>query len=275
MRSEVFKEASGRLFGMVLGISGAIMAFLIGYVYFTPHLQVSVDVNPSIQYELNRLGLVLDVYGLDDEGIALLTPPVRSRMLNQTMGDALNLTINALLAKGILWDAKPDDFLIAACCEDQGESIAMASELKQETLVKLTRLGLGSSVQAIGVTEAQRLAAERKDLSMGRFYSLAKVRDALHLPDGTTFSYGDYESMSINELMVLAQSIRTPMNPLPGSAPAQSTTTTAKASTTTSSVSTTTATGTSPASTTTTPSPMPITGGSTGLDGITTASPKK
>lgn len=275
MRSEAFKEASGRLFGMVLGISGAIMAFLVGYVYFTPHLQVSVDVNPSIQYELNRLGLVLDVYGLDDEGIALLTPPVRSRMLNQTMGDALNLTINALLAKGILWDAKPDDFLIAACCEDQGESIAMASELKQETLAKLTRLGLTASVQAIGVTEAQRLAAERKDLSMGRFYSLAQVRDALHLPDGTIFRYGDYASMSINELMVLAQSVRTSGNLSPVSAPVQNTTTMTKASMASSSGNTPIAAGASPAPTTTTPSPMPITGGSTGLDGITTASPKK
>ena len=275
MSTTSHKGASSHLFRFLLFSCFVSLFVLLTYVYEVPYQWISLDVNPSIQYEVNRLGLVLDVYGLDDEGKTLLTPPVRSRMLNQNIGDALNLTLNALSAQGILWDAEPDAFLIAASCEDQGESIAMASELKQETLAKLTRLGLTASVQAIGVTEAQRLAAERKDLSMGRFYSLAQVRDALHLPDGTIFRYGDYASMSINELMVLAQSVRTPGNLSPVSAPVQNTTTTTKASMANSSGNTPIAAGASPAPTTTIPSPTTVTGGSTGLDGITTASPKK
>lgn len=59
---------------LLLGIGGH-------FLYFTPRTIISVDVNPSIELEVNRFGRVITVEAFNDDGIAIVSS-VRLRFLD-------------------------------------------------------------------------------------------------------------------------------------------------------------------------------------------------
>ncbi len=87
-----------------------LLTLLGGWFWLSPMTAISVDVNPSLEMEINRFDRVVDVYGYNEEGNAL-AQAVQLRFLNyeQAVENLLSseemqpyLTENAALSIGVI-----------------------------------------------------------------------------------------------------------------------------------------------------------------------------
>ena len=67
-------------------------------VSYTPLSLVSLDVNPSLQYTLNRLGLVLSVEAVNGDGDELLQEV--GTLNNRSIEDAISSTVKQIAEDG-------------------------------------------------------------------------------------------------------------------------------------------------------------------------------
>jgi hypothetical protein len=89
---------------LALGIASAAALFLttgIGaWAYTTPYSYVSLDVNPSIEYTLNRFDRVIDVKAVNDDGQVIMDQIDISELDNKSIEDAILATVNQISQDG-------------------------------------------------------------------------------------------------------------------------------------------------------------------------------
>ena len=81
----------------VLAACAAAIFLLVGsglYAYLAPYSLVSLDVNPSLQYTLNRMGLVLSVEAVNGDGDELLAE--MGALQNRSIEDAISITVRQI-----------------------------------------------------------------------------------------------------------------------------------------------------------------------------------
>ncbi|MDW2799192.1 hypothetical protein RZO55_16585 [Clostridium boliviensis] len=79
----------------------AIMLFSAGvWAYAAPYSYVSLDVNPSIEYTLNRLERVIKVNAVNDDGQAILAELNMADLKNKSIEDAISVTVQQISNEG-------------------------------------------------------------------------------------------------------------------------------------------------------------------------------
>lgn len=88
---------------LVVSATAAAFLSLAGagvWAYAAPYSYVSLDVNPSIEYTLNRFDRVIDVEAVNDDGQAILENA--GEFKNLTIEDAITKTVDELVEEGYL-----------------------------------------------------------------------------------------------------------------------------------------------------------------------------
>jgi len=89
----------------------AIMLFSAGagvWAYAAPYSYVSLDVNPSIEYTLNRLERVIKVKAVNDDGQAILDELNMTDLKNKSIEDAILATVQQISNEGYFTESNPD-----------------------------------------------------------------------------------------------------------------------------------------------------------------------
>jgi len=90
---------------------------------------VSVDVNPSIEYRINRFDRVVSVSALNEDGMALLESIGTHRIEGKDIEIALSLTVNELSVQGYL-DGQDAGIIISSSAGSTRASTALNQKLK-------------------------------------------------------------------------------------------------------------------------------------------------
>ena len=85
-----------------------------GYVYYKPYGTVSLDVNPSIEYTINRLDRVLDVNGVNDDGSEIISELDIKSLKNKDIETAIEETITQIEADGYMEDEDGNYVVVTA-----------------------------------------------------------------------------------------------------------------------------------------------------------------
>ncbi|MDF2609729.1 MAG: hypothetical protein K0R92_1203 [Lachnospiraceae bacterium] len=83
--------------------SAAVLLLTTGigaWAYTTPYSYVSLDVNPSIEYTLNRFERVIDVKAVNDDGQVILDQIDIDGLTNESIEDAILATVNQINQDG-------------------------------------------------------------------------------------------------------------------------------------------------------------------------------
>ena len=117
---------------MVLGISSL--------AYFTPYAYVSMDVNPSIEFVLNRFDRVLEINGVNEDGEAILKSMelTQTKLKNKSIDSALELTIQTVAQAGY-FEGDESAVVIATASEDPVSAQDLAVELEEVTTKALAK----------------------------------------------------------------------------------------------------------------------------------------
>ena len=183
---------------LVLTILSVLLGALV-YGYLSPWTYVSLDINPSIEYSVNRFGQVVDVRGMNQDGKVLLADGLEQQVLHHSIQAAVANTLSALEADGLFADATKDSLVLATSSQDMDKATIMAQVLSAQTENQFQQLALSVPISALVMDPSVRLEAYNLGLSMGRYHAIEAVRLALR-DQGNILDQGQLASASISDL---------------------------------------------------------------------------
>lgn len=95
--------------------AAAILFMSIGsgtYAYCMPYGTVSLDVNPSVEYTINRFDRVLSASGVNDDGSVILDGLDKKEILHKNIDVAIDNTLKQIKAEGYLTDE--DNYVVVS-----------------------------------------------------------------------------------------------------------------------------------------------------------------
>lgn len=178
---------------IVLGFAGG------AGVYATPYTYVSFDVNPSIEYTVNRFGRVISVEAVDEEGQKVLDEATPGMIRNRTIEEALGNTYEAVKRIGYFSDASEDSLLVAAACGNTDDASKMTEKLTKYLRNKVNKDQLEAPVEGLSLSNQERLEARESGLSMGRYELVKQIKE--QSGEGQNGGYEQWKGETVNELM--------------------------------------------------------------------------
>ena len=134
-----------------------------GAAWAMPYGVVSLDVNPSLEYTINRFDYVLKVEGVNEDGKEMLSRMDTKQLLYRSIGEALEASVQQL-EDGEWLGGESDEILISAGTKQPSHA---------EKLVQALEDGLCSrrenfEIHGVIVSQADIDAAHRAGMSSGR-----------------------------------------------------------------------------------------------------------
>lgn len=160
------KRASiNRITGIVAAAAAALVITggIGGYAYYTPYGTVSLDVNPSIEYTINRFDRVLEVNGINDDGEDILSGIDTKKLINTNIEAAIEDTIEQIDAEGYFSDEDGNYVVLAASTKEEAHTDTLLTSLEGN-------VGQRQNVEPIAfkVTDAEISEAHSQGISPGK-----------------------------------------------------------------------------------------------------------
>ena len=184
----------------VLAMAMALVLFFAGMSYNgiinAVNARVSLDVNPSIEIDLNKKNKVVDVIANNEDGITILDDM-------DLKGSDIKVTLNALIGSmvrhGYLSEMK-NSILLSVDSNDK----TTAKSLEEELLKEIEKILGGNKIEGsvlaqtvVDNTETKTLS-EEYNVSQGKVQLIKEV-----MKENTTYKFEELAKLSINELNLL------------------------------------------------------------------------
>ena len=153
--------------------------------------EVSLDVNPSITYTLNRRDRVLSVTAVNTEAEAIVEALRQDDIRFMPIGDALEATLDALTREGYL-DSASEDYVLAGVSADSESAREGLSQKVADAMERAMQSDPTLEYQIERTDRATAREAKAQGMSAGRY---AAWRDA---GDGRAPS--DFAEMPVQEI---------------------------------------------------------------------------
>lgn len=175
---------------MVVLVGGS-AAMWIDRNYVT-YAEVSLDVNPSIVYSLNKRDRVLDVRAVNDDAESIVTALEQEGVRFTPLSEALEKTMGILDNQGYMDESTDDYVLINVSADDEGRQTRISGEV--ETAMTAT-LEQNHTIE-YRIDHSDRKTAREADevgMSTGRYAAWQR--------DEAAFDVKDYANKPVRELV--------------------------------------------------------------------------
>lgn len=172
----------------VLAACAAAIFLLVGsglYAYLAPYSLVSLDVNPSLQYTLNRMGLVLSVEAVNGDGDELLAE--MEALQNRSIEDAISITVRQIAEDGYFDGDEPGGMVIAASSRSEQEAARLAENARETALRATEEIEKKVVVAAVTVAEDKVQAAKELGVSPGKLTLVEQLKETASDPESIDF----------------------------------------------------------------------------------------
>ena len=176
MKVNSSKFRTRKLLAIASSMTAVFCLFGIGaYAYYTPYYYVSLDVNPSIEYSVNRFEKVIGVNGVNADGKEILT---QLNLQNKGIDEAIKETVKQIEKEGYFTSDKQGGLVIATSCDNEGYSNQLANKLQTQAQVQLQNDGVNADVEAIGVGRERVLEAQKLGVTPGKLNLVEKLQES-------------------------------------------------------------------------------------------------
>lgn len=160
------------MFGMV-GVSA--------YAYYTPYYYVSLDVNPAIEYTLNRFDGVIKVTGVNDDGKEIVKELKLNTKGNKKIGKVIAETVQEIKEKGYFDGELEGGIVISTSSKNKDKAGALAEDLKQSTEDVTRDESIQVETFSVGFERVQE--AHGLGVTPGKLNLVEKLRDSAGAPE--------------------------------------------------------------------------------------------
>ena len=127
----VIKNNRNKLIRMTAAAAAAIMLFVTpAWAYLTPYSYVSIDVNPSFEFLINRFDRVLTVRGFNDDGRELSKDINIDGLKNKEVQNAVKSVLNELKNKGYIIEGQEGGVIIATSSKSEAKKDVLFEKLR-------------------------------------------------------------------------------------------------------------------------------------------------
>ena len=193
MIKESKKIGSKMIMGAASMVAAAAICTIGAFAYYTPTDYVSLDVNPSVEYSINRFDRILDVKAVNDDGEALL---IGLKLNNKTIEAAVKETIDKLLNEGYLVDDANSGVVITTSNDELEKAEQLAAELEKGIQTYLSQKGVAAEVDAEAVALERVLEARALGVTPGKL----NLVDQLQESTGGAFNKALWLTMPVKEI---------------------------------------------------------------------------
>ena len=165
------------------------------WAYYTPYSYVSLDVNPSIEYSINRFGRVLSCTAVNDDGEQILG---ELELKGKHINTAVEETVQALFDDGYLSDEEPGNIVIAASSENEDASSKLATEIKDSADTVAQQNALNVQIDAEGVSQRRMEEAKALGVTPGKLNLVQKLQTS---DSGETINTEEWLDKPVKEIM--------------------------------------------------------------------------
>jgi len=143
------------------------------WAYYTPYSYVSLDVNPSIEYTVNRFDRVLNCMAVNGDGAEIMNA---LQLNNKNIQDAVRETIQKIADAGY-FKGEEADIMIAASSKSNQKSEELAEQLKQTATEEAAKGNLNVNLEAVGVEPKYVQQAKELGVTPGKLVLVSKLED--------------------------------------------------------------------------------------------------
>ena len=183
-----------RQYGSVAAAAALLLGFGGNHIYNTAIAcsYVSLDINPSIEYTLNRQDCVLDVTAVNEDAEEIVEQLKEQGIKKESLADAISMTADLLQENGYITEAETDYILI---------NVASDSDKRSETLKKEAQSVFDKinteNEDNIHLTMTESTISERKEarsqgVSAGEYKEIQSIGDE---------DVSKYKDMKVKELL--------------------------------------------------------------------------
>lgn len=159
--------------------AAVVLACSVGaYAYTVPCSYVSLDVNPSLEFSLNRFDRVLSVSGVNEDGKKLLEEVPLDSLSNKSIDEAIAETIRIIGEAGF-FEADADGIVIAASAKDIKKAERLEAQLEKSAK---EAAGDKAEVETLAVGRERVLEARELGVTPGKLNLVEKLRDSAENP---------------------------------------------------------------------------------------------
>jgi hypothetical protein len=168
-----------KLIGTFAASAAVFVALSVGaWAYASPYTYVSVDVNPSIEFNINRFDRVLDVKAVNDDGETILDQISLDNLKNKSIEAALTITVEQISESGYFDGDNEGGIVIATSCENMEKADALADQLLQTAMQETSQNGDNVEVDAFSVAPARVQEAKELGVTPGKLNLVEKLQEA-------------------------------------------------------------------------------------------------
>lgn len=202
----VMKEKK-KNWGLKLAATAAVLALVvtagIGFGIYrtnnTVYSTISLDVNPSIEIQVNSREKVLEVNALNSDGDIILDD---MDLTGSDMNVAVNAIIGSMLRNGYITELS-NSILVSVNSKDPAQSAALQKELTSRIANMVDSESFSAAVIGQTVTEdaALQKLADKNHISLGK----AKLISSIIAQD-SRYTFDELAGLSVNELTLISES---------------------------------------------------------------------
>ena len=187
MKSSKFKNINKLVMCSALTAMIAIAGGITLWAYKTPYSYVSLDVNPSIEYSLNRFDKVISVTAVNDDGQEILNELELDKLENQNIEDAVTETVNQISKDGYFDNSIDNDIeggiIIATSGEYLEKSDELAEKLQKSLENEIEEIGEDIKLETISVGLERVQKAKELGVTPGKLNLVEKLQNSSADPE--------------------------------------------------------------------------------------------
>ncbi|MEW8993820.1 hypothetical protein [Clostridium sp.] len=187
MKSIKFKNINKLVMCSALTAMIAIAGGITLWAYKTPYSYVSLDVNPSIEYSLNRFDKVISVTAVNDDGQEILNKLELDKLENQNIEDAVTETVNQISEDGYFDNSIDNDIeggiIIATSGEYLEKSDELAGKLQKSLENTIEEIGEDIKLETISVGLERVQKAKELGVTPGKLNLVEKLQNSSADPE--------------------------------------------------------------------------------------------
>ena len=184
-------------FNMLCAAAVVLLCTLGIYAYITPYAYVSIDVNPSVEFELNRFDRVLSVNGVNDDGQDISERIAAFGVRNRSINDAVKLTVDQLWQQEFFVEEGDNVLLLAASSDSEQKAIQLTETIERSLSDKAYNRGI--IVRSLRVTPQQVSQAQRLGITPGKLGIISEL--ATFDADPETFDVEEWFDKPVKEVV--------------------------------------------------------------------------
>jgi len=170
-----FRRSGNRQFRLLASVAALVAVFTVSaFAYTTPVGYVSIDVNPSIQYEINVLDRVLSIEAVNEDAKDIVD---KLDVKNMNIQKAMRATIEELIAAGYFDDSDENGIVVTTGSDNSKKALKLAEQLRLRVQEVVDDEGKTANVQTEAVGLARVMEARELDVTPGKLNLVQKLSE--------------------------------------------------------------------------------------------------